>query len=62
MASKFKPGEIVRLKSGGPPMTVLLDSDGRQPGVQAVWFAGARREQAWFSDDALETTEAPAKK
>ena len=31
----FTPGDVVRLKSGGPKMTVL-ESDGEQ--VQCKWF------------------------
>lgn len=38
MAETFKPGDIVRLKSGGPVMTVL-HTDGRSASVG--WFVGA---------------------
>jgi uncharacterized protein YodC (DUF2158 family) len=50
MARPFNAGDIVQLKSGGPKMTVdRSDSDG----VWAIWFAGAKRERAHFSDQSL---------
>ena len=52
MASKFKPGQIVRLKSGGPPMTV--DSLAYEEGVWAMWFAGSKHTKAHFQDAAIE--------
>ena len=37
MADVFKPGDVVRLKSGGPLMTV----EKRVPtGIQCTWFDG----------------------
>lgn len=36
MASQFKPGDVVGLKSGGPQMTVIrIESNGR---VVVTWF------------------------
>ena len=40
---KWKPGDVVRLKSGGPKMTVeQYDNTGNYPlwGVRCVWFSG----------------------
>ena len=51
MAEKFKPGDIVRLKSGGPKMTV--DSVAGH-NVWATWFVDAKREHARFHEDSLE--------
>lgn len=36
--SNFKPGDVVRLKSGGPDMTVLRESTGTTPGFVCTWF------------------------
>jgi uncharacterized protein YodC (DUF2158 family) len=51
MANKYKVGEVVQLKSGGPAMTVdeLTSSDR----YRCVWFKGASREQGVFSEDTL---------
>jgi len=46
MASELKPGDVVRLKSGGPKMTVeSVDAGSKGPFAQCVWIAGpdARR-------------------
>ncbi len=34
----FEPGQLVTLKSGGPPMTVVLVDAGK---VRCIWFAHA---------------------
>ncbi len=45
----FEPGQLVMLKSGGPPLTVVsLDGDG----VRCMWFAHA--------DDRLQDATIPA--
>jgi uncharacterized protein YodC (DUF2158 family) len=55
--AKFKPGDLVVLKSGGPVMTVesidptLLTG---RPGIVCVWFAGAKRETAYFEEESIE--------
>jgi uncharacterized protein YodC (DUF2158 family) len=48
-------GQTVRLKSGGPKMTVtnIGESLGRQM-VWCVWFDGSRRHEDTFPPDALE--------
>ena len=51
MGDKFKIGETVRLKSGGPPMTV---TDRGADDEDAVWCK-------WFNDGNVETSEFPAK-
>lgn len=50
MASKFKVGDIVQLKSGGPKMTVTEIHD---TGVRTAWFAGSKNEQGYFPFDAI---------
>ena len=47
----FPVGSIVKLKSGGPDMTVreLTGS-----GVHAQWFAGKKLEQGYFPLDSVE--------
>jgi uncharacterized protein YodC (DUF2158 family) len=51
----FKVGDLVRLKSGGPVMTVA--SVGQS--VHCQWFAGAKLEKGFFDAESLEN--APAK-
>jgi uncharacterized protein YodC (DUF2158 family) len=54
MAAQFKVGERVRLKSGGPEMTVKeVDMWMRKDEVMVVWFAGAKLETACFPVDTL---------
>jgi len=50
MASKFKIGDIVQLKSGGPKMTVTAVMDTL---VHAAWFAGSKKEQGSFPFDSI---------
>ena len=61
MAQKFKPGELVRLKSGGPAMTVEkanLDFYKQWEGTYSCsWFAGAKNNHKSFSEAALEPAE-----
>lgn len=48
--AEFRVGDIVRLKSGGPQMTVAKNipnaSDG--PSVNCVWFVGDEPKEKWF--------------
>jgi len=56
MADKFKPGEIVRLRSGGPDMTVervVQTSEGTT--YFCSWFAGAKDNSRGFKEAALES-------
>ncbi|WP_031596691.1 YodC family protein [Ferrovum myxofaciens] len=53
----FAVGTIVKLKSGGPDMTVKYAKDGS---VTAQWFAGKKLEQGAFPASSLEeVTPAP---
>lgn len=60
MAGKFKCGDIVRLKSVGPEMTVKderVDYQTKAPlGLyECQWFAGKKLESGVFPEDSLET-------
>lgn len=60
MTHKYKPGDIVQLKSGGPSMTVsTADMDGN--GYACEWFKGASKERAHFYEETLKVYEAPKK-
>lgn len=57
----FAIGEVVRLKSGGPPMTVAMlgSAENLMPGaVYCTWFSGnpvaMKQENAWFDPTTLE--------
>ena len=50
MADKFKVGDIVQLKSGGPKMTV---TDVFENEVRTAWFAGNKNEKTAFPFDAV---------
>ena len=60
MARKFKPGDIVQLKSGGPSMTVAKSSY-TDEGYWCEWFKGASKERAHFDEETLKVYEAPKK-
>lgn len=56
MEKKFKPGDVVRLKSGGPTMTVQRYV--LQAGTEVAecsWFAGTDLHTRDFRDDSLES-------
>ena len=50
MAEKFKIGDIVQLKSGGPKMTItkVLEEV-----VHTAWFAGSKKETGVFPFEAV---------
>jgi uncharacterized protein YodC (DUF2158 family) len=48
---RFRTGDQVRLRSGGPDMTVL--GYNAMLGYECAWFAGAVNSRAWFPQDAL---------
>lgn len=65
MAAKFKAGDVVRLKSGGPKMTVdtvdTVDAEETIAGyVYCKWFYGTKKYEGEFSPDALELVDVEA--
>jgi uncharacterized protein YodC (DUF2158 family) len=68
MADKFKKGEVVVVRSGGPPMTVeevaskLTTYNGQPQGYyETVWFKGASKQIGRFEEHVLEKFIPPAK-
>jgi uncharacterized protein YodC (DUF2158 family) len=59
MAEDFKPGDVVELKSGGPPMTIERQAPSAGEGWACTWFDGAKKEGAIFRADALKKHESP---
>lgn len=58
MTSKFKPGDLVELKSGGPVMTVERVSElGRDASYFCSWFAGAKDNHKSFAEAALKLSD-----
>lgn len=60
MNAKFKVGDIVNLKSGGPPMTITevdtvgpLLSGKEEPDYTCAWFAGSKQDTASFPEAAV---------
>ena len=55
--AKYKSGDVVKLKSGGPNMTVqgyvATVSNVESKTVQCKWFAGAKSEAANFHEEML---------
>lgn len=54
MANKFIVGDIVKLKSGGPEMTVQRERDSY---YTCQWFAGKKLESGVFPEGSLEKVE-----
>lgn len=52
--SKFSVGDIVKLKSGGPEMTVQTTPDTHNKNYRCQWFAGKKLEAGPFPEDSLE--------
>lgn len=63
MANSFSPGDLVQLKSGGPPMTVskITGDDYVETGYRCEWFRGAAKENSHFYEHTLQAYVAPAK-
>jgi uncharacterized protein YodC (DUF2158 family) len=67
MANAFKAGDMVQLKSGGPPMTVdgvpgdrkSTYSPDKRDDYLCIWFKGASREQGPFAEYLLPTYTPP---
>ncbi|MHA6913766.1 YodC family protein [Ralstonia pseudosolanacearum] len=57
MATQFKVGDIVQLKSGGPVMTVRSTPAASQPGYWCQWFAGKKLEIGNFPFESLEAAQ-----
>ena len=60
--AKFKPGDLVELKSGGPVMTVesvdtLSVARDEPPKYYCSWFAGAKDNKRSFAEAALKAAE-----
>lgn len=55
--AKYKAGDVVKLKSGGPNMTVhgysAVISNHESKNVMCKWFAGAKSESCTFHEDML---------
>ncbi|MDA5481841.1 DUF2158 domain-containing protein [Yersinia intermedia] len=54
MSDEFKAGDIVKLKSGGPDMTVKVFLSSQGNSFLCQWFAGKKLEQGYFKPDSLE--------
>ena len=65
MADAFKLGDLVQVKSGGPPMTIdglpsQTKSMSQSPGEYwCIWFKGATRDQGSFGEHLLQRYEPP---
>ena len=57
--AKFKSGDIVQLKSGGPAMTVTGSATTSGTTLDVKWFAGAKMESARVHEDALQPYTTP---
>lgn len=61
--TKYKVGDIVRLRSGGPEMTVQAIPDDREFRDQYLcqWFAGKKLENGNFKEESLEPVKPESK-
>ena len=58
MANHFAIGDIVKLKSGGPNMTVQTVPDGAGKYYKCQWFAGKKLESGIFPEDSMDNAQA----
>ena len=58
VANNFVIGNIVKLKSGGPEMTIRTVPDTAKGYYECQWFAGKKLESGRFPEDSLETVKA----
>lgn len=61
MAAKFKHGDVIRLNSGGPAMTVSVPPPGDRfdrgaDEIYVVWIDGTKKCSAWFNEVAMSAT------
>ncbi|WP_196489370.1 YodC family protein [Burkholderia territorii] len=62
MAFKFKVGDIVQLKSGGPEMTVQSQpSNPSSTTYWCQWFAGKKLESGAFPENSIQLAKLDAK-
>ena len=61
MTAKFKVGDVVELKSGGPAMTITDGPNGTENHYWTTWFKGASKEKGNFPEGALNAYEPPKK-
>lgn len=61
-APQFKTGDLVRLKSGGPVMTVQWERTGCDGVVNASWFSYGTQYSSNFMADSLEPVPPPAER
>ncbi len=54
MATAFNPGDVVRLKSGGPKMTVEFADEDDPSRIICSWFVKETVQQRGFASAALE--------
>ena len=59
--AQIKVGDVVKLKSGGPKMTVE-STESNPAGFLCTWFDGADKKSSCFQPDALEPVGKKAKK
>ncbi|TXD37906.1 DUF2158 domain-containing protein [Lujinxingia vulgaris] len=51
--ARFKAGDIVVLKSGGPKMTIQEDSNRPPHRYECKWFSGSKVQRDWFAEESL---------
>lgn len=56
--NEFAVGDIVKLKSGGPDMTVNSVPEAGSKYYSCQWFAGKKLESGRFPEDSLEKVKA----
>jgi uncharacterized protein YodC (DUF2158 family) len=61
MDAKFRKGDIVQLKSGGPTMTIKQMPDGLGDEYICQWFGGKKLEQGYFPPESLKKATEDAK-
>lgn len=55
--AKFETGDLVKLKSGGPIMTVQSQASTSGTTFYCQWFAGKKLERGVFPGDSLEVVD-----